>query len=147
MDVKMLIVQGRARGKHLCFPPGEFLFGRDPHCHVRPNSPWVSRQHCLLRIGPEGVHVRDLGSTNGTLVNGARLSGECALEPGDKLQVGPLVLQRVADVPAATEMETVAPAAPVAGDRTNVLTSDTLDLQLPDGGPLMPPGAGPAAPG
>jgi pSer/pThr/pTyr-binding forkhead associated (FHA) protein len=95
MDIKMLIVEGRPRGKYLCFPLGEFVFGRGPECHIRPNSPWVSRQHCLLRNSTEGVHIRDLGSSNGTLVNGTRLIGECPLQPGDKLQVGPLVLQLV----------------------------------------------------
>jgi pSer/pThr/pTyr-binding forkhead associated (FHA) protein len=97
MDVKMLIVQGRARGKILRFPKGEFVFGRGPECHVRPDSPWVSRQHCLLRIDNASVHLRDLGSCNGTLVNGTRLVGECPLKAGDKLQVGPLVLQLVVE--------------------------------------------------
>jgi pSer/pThr/pTyr-binding forkhead associated (FHA) protein len=97
MDVKMLIVQGQSRGKFLRFPPGEFVFGRGPECHIRPNSPWVSRQHCLVRIARETVHVRDLGSSNGTLINGMRLIGERCLQPGDKLQVGPLVLQFVVD--------------------------------------------------
>jgi pSer/pThr/pTyr-binding forkhead associated (FHA) protein len=121
MDVKMLIVQGRPEGKYLRFPQGEFVFGRGPECHVRPNSPWVSRQHCLLRIGKETVHVRDLGSSNGTLVNGTRLVGERALKPGDKLQVGPLVLQLVVDVPldedALSDLETK--------DETNIVSADT----------------------
>lgn len=101
MDVKMLIVQGRAKGKYLQFPEGEFLFGRGPECHIRPNSPWVSRQHCLLRICGDHVSVCDLGSSNGTLVNGKRLVGERRLQPGDQLQVGPLVLQLVMDEEAA----------------------------------------------
>lgn len=97
MDVKMLIVRGRARGKYLCFPKGEFVFGRGPECHIRPNSPWVSRQHCLLRIAEGSVHIRDLGSSNGTLVNGERVTDERPLQEGDQLQVGPLVLKLVLD--------------------------------------------------
>ena len=49
MDVQLLVIQGRPRGKSLHFPPGEFLLGRGPECHIRPNSDLVSRQHCLLR--------------------------------------------------------------------------------------------------
>jgi pSer/pThr/pTyr-binding forkhead associated (FHA) protein len=99
--MKMRIVQGRPRGKYLCFPCGEFVFGRGPECHVRPNSPWVSRQHCMLLISDEGALIRDLGSTNGTLVNGQLVVGERPLVAGDELQVGPLVLQVVAeDLPA-----------------------------------------------
>ena len=93
MDVQMLVIQGRPRGKRLRFPPGEFIFGRGPECHVRPDGPSVSRQHCLLRVGIDGVHIRDLGSTNGTLVNGSRVREELPLKDGDLLQLGPLVLQ------------------------------------------------------
>src|SRR6201993_772373 len=73
MKVKLLVVHGRPLGKALLFPSGEFVFGRGEECHVRPNSDWVSRQHCLLRVAEDGVHLRDLGSRNGTLVNGARV--------------------------------------------------------------------------
>src|SRR5579885_1081584 len=91
--IKLLVVQGRPQGKALLFPPGEHLFGRGAECQIRANSDWVSRQHCLLRDTPDGAFLRDLGSRNGTLVNGERLIGERRLQPGDQLQVGPLVFQ------------------------------------------------------
>ncbi|HZT81534.1 MAG TPA: FHA domain-containing protein [Gemmataceae bacterium] len=91
--IKLLVVQGRPQGKALLFPPGEHLFGRGAECQIRANSDWVSRQHCLLRVTPDGAFLRDLGSRNGTLVNGERLIGERRLQPGDQLQVGPLVFQ------------------------------------------------------
>jgi len=47
----------------------------------------------LLRVGPESVSVRDLGSRNGTLVNGQRVVSERELLHGDQLQVGPLVFE------------------------------------------------------
>ncbi len=106
MRVKLLVVHGRPQGKSLLFPCGEFMFGRGEECHVRPNSDWVSRQHCLLRVTGEGVHLRDLGSRNGTLVNGARLKGERRLENGDRLQVGPLVFELELEE-AATSSETL----------------------------------------
>jgi pSer/pThr/pTyr-binding forkhead associated (FHA) protein len=93
MNVKLLVVLGRPQGKSFLFPPGEFLFGRGSECHIQPNSEWVSRQHCLLRVTPEDVWVRDLGSRNGTLVNGVRVVGERPLGHGDHLQVGPLVFE------------------------------------------------------
>lgn len=92
--VSLVVVQGRPEGKSLCFPPGEYVFGRSGECHIRPNSDWVSKRHCLLRVVVgEGVFVRDLGSRNGTLVNGVRISAETDLAHGDRLQVGPLVFQ------------------------------------------------------
>jgi pSer/pThr/pTyr-binding forkhead associated (FHA) protein len=93
MSVKMKVVQGKPHGSYLEFPEGEFVVGRGPECHVRPNSELISRQHCLLRVRGSVIVVRDLGSTNGTLVNGKRLRDECSLADGDTIQLGPLVLQ------------------------------------------------------
>jgi len=93
MEVQMLVVQGKQRGQTIRFPEGEYIFGRGPECHLRPNSEWVSRQHCLLHIREDGVHIKDLGSTNGTLVNGTRVIGERRLASKDLLQLGPLVLE------------------------------------------------------
>lgn len=99
MRVKLLVVQGRPEGKSLLFPFGEYVFGRGAECHIRPNSDWVSRQHCMLRVTSDGVFVRDLGSRNGTLVNGTRVLGESRLGAGDQLQVGPLVFELQLEVP------------------------------------------------
>lgn len=93
MRAKLLVVQGRPHGQSLYFPCGEFVIGRGVECHIRPNSSWVSRQHCLLRVTETVVYLRDLGSRNGTLVNGARVMGERRLVHGDRLQLGPLELQ------------------------------------------------------
>jgi predicted component of type VI protein secretion system len=93
MKVKLFVVHGRPQGKSFLFPPGDFLFGRGSECHIQPNSDWVSRQHCLLHVSDEDVSVRDLGSRNGTLVNGHRVVGELPLHHGDQLQVGPLVFE------------------------------------------------------
>ncbi len=95
MSIKMKVVQGKPRGSYLDFPEGEFVVGRGPECHVRPNSELISRQHCLLVIHGRAVVVRDLGSTNGTLVNGERVIDERSLHNGDTLQLGPLVLEVV----------------------------------------------------
>src|SRR5579862_823068 len=122
--VKLLVVQGRPEGKSLRFPQGEYVFGRGTECHVRPNSDWVSRQHCLLRITAEGAFLRDLGSRNGTLINGARFVEERRLQHGDQVQVGPLVfevlLEESADAPPAVEKAPGMPARP-APDTANAL--------------------------
>src|SRR5262245_59329412 len=128
MNAKLLVVQGRPPGKSISFPPGEYVFGRGAECHVRPISDWVSRQHCLLRVSPEGsLSVSDLGSRNGTLVNGVRILLETTLKNGDQLQVGPLVFE-------VTSEEAVPTRTPA--DRTHHETaaycSDT-STQLPCG--------------
>ncbi len=93
MPVKMRVVQGRPSGKTLVFPDGVYYIGRGAECHIRPNSEWVSRQHCVLRVAGHVVTIRDLGSRNGTLVNGILLEREQKLEDGDEIQVGPLVFE------------------------------------------------------
>jgi pSer/pThr/pTyr-binding forkhead associated (FHA) protein len=93
MKVNLVVVHGKPPGKTLDFPCGEFVFGRGSECHVRPNSSWVSRQHCILRVTETQAQLCDLGSTNGTLINGKRLVGETKLAHGDQIQLGPLVFE------------------------------------------------------
>jgi DNA-binding NtrC family response regulator len=68
------------------------LIGRalDADLHLLDEK--VSREHCALEEGPEGYRVRDLGSRNGTFLNGALVEGTAALRPGDQLGVGESVL-------------------------------------------------------
>ena len=47
--------------------------GRRPDCHLRVQTNDVSRQHCELVLNKAGLSVRDLGSSNGTFVNGKRI--------------------------------------------------------------------------
>lgn len=55
----------------------------------------VSRLHATLKIGPQRISIRDLGSSNGTRVNGNRIVPhvDYPLKPGDELALGKLVLQ------------------------------------------------------
>jgi len=66
------------------------LAGRNPACDVIIKHGSVSRQHCLLQITDRGLHVKDLGTTNGTKVNGIVLT-EGYINVGDKLTIGHLV--------------------------------------------------------
>src|SRR5262249_17737090 len=65
------------------------LVGRHPHCDVRPRSIRVSRRHCCLTEVDGVVIVRDLGSTNGTSINGRRVEAG-RLRPGDELAIAHL---------------------------------------------------------
>jgi pSer/pThr/pTyr-binding forkhead associated (FHA) protein len=126
MNVKLLVVQGRPQGKSLLFPPGEYVFGRGTECHIRPDSDWVSRQHCLFRVTSDDVaSVRDLGSRNGTLVNGVRIRTEINLKHGDHLQVGPLVFE------VRLEESSGIRKPPQAGDTANhaPVTQPVISLQ------------------
>ncbi len=144
MKVKLRIVQGRPQGKSMVFPRGEYVFGRGEECHVRPNSDWVSRQHCLLCVTEDGVSLRDLGSRNGTLINGARLVEERCLNHGDQVQVGPLVFEVLLEESVSDGMPATAtgPARTAATfDTAVVATRETVELPT-----AAPPEAAPSPP-
>src|SRR5688572_26382944 len=67
----------------------EFLVGRGEDCDLCLYDPGVSRHHCLIRLRGDEATVTDLGSSNGTFVNGTRLISQLALRTGDELRVGP----------------------------------------------------------
>lgn len=90
MDARLKVALGTNAGKEIRLLGPKFLIGRAEDCHLRPKSDLISRHHCVLLLEEQGLTVRDLGSRNGTLVNGQRVSGECELKTGDNLEVGPL---------------------------------------------------------
>jgi len=68
----------------------EFCIGRDGSCDLCVTNMSVSRRHALLMTYDGQPVVRDLGSRNGTFVNGKVVRDECALRHNDTLRVGPL---------------------------------------------------------
>jgi pSer/pThr/pTyr-binding forkhead associated (FHA) protein len=54
---------------------------------------FISSHHARIEVRPEGVWVVDLQSTNGSFVNGQRLTGERSVRKGDRIQVGSTVLE------------------------------------------------------
>ncbi|MFZ5443688.1 MAG: sigma-54-dependent Fis family transcriptional regulator [Myxococcota bacterium] len=67
---------------------GEVFIGRSPSCTISLEDAKVSRRHVRLLVEDGQAKVSDLGSRNGTLVNGEKLESEIVLLPGDRLQVG-----------------------------------------------------------
>ncbi len=62
--------------------------GRSPSCEIPLTDDQVSRKHALIFLHEGQVRLKDLGSRNGTLVNGERITGEVVLQPGDRVRVG-----------------------------------------------------------
>lgn len=69
-----------------------YTLGRETSNQVRLNHPSVSRRHTEIRRTQQGEVIRDLGSANGTYVNGNRLTKEHLLQAGDIVQIGPYKL-------------------------------------------------------
>ncbi|MCA8985579.1 MAG: FHA domain-containing protein [Planctomycetaceae bacterium] len=88
------ILTGKHKGKTLTLPDkAVVVIGRDPDVDIRVNSTEVSRQHCEIRSQDEEVFIKDLGSRNGTFLNGEAIYGEVPMQPGDTLHVGTMVFE------------------------------------------------------
>ncbi|MFO0817071.1 MAG: FHA domain-containing protein [Pirellulales bacterium] len=96
-------MHGPSAGKEIKISKAPFVIGRQDDCHLRPKSDAISRRHCELVFGESQVIIRDLGSKNGTYVNGDRVVGDRVLKLGDHLKVGPLEFEVQFDVGLSSE--------------------------------------------
>jgi pSer/pThr/pTyr-binding forkhead associated (FHA) protein len=88
----VVLTPGGSQGKKIPVNRTPFLIGRDPKCHLRPSSPMVSGQHCMIQVKQRKLYVSDAGSTNGTFLNEVRVDKEVELHHADRLRIGPLLL-------------------------------------------------------
>jgi DNA-binding winged helix-turn-helix (wHTH) protein len=75
-------------GRTVALTPGEHLIGRDAGAAVCLDAVAVSRRHAVIRITDEAALLEDLGSKNGTLINGRKITCPMRLESGDEIEVG-----------------------------------------------------------
>jgi len=118
--VRLVVTAGPIRGQRFDFSGHDtFLFGRAPDCHARldASDASASRHHFLLEVNPPLARLRDLGSLNGTRVNGVRHGGrrpgespeegaarggaDVDLHDGDEIRVGATVIQFQVEAPAS----------------------------------------------
>jgi hypothetical protein len=94
--VRDAVRSGRAlllhEGRRLVIAPAGATIGRSRQCDIVLNDPNVSREHAEVRQRGEQWFVRDLGSTNGTALNGRRLSGAEQVNSGDEIEIGTSVI-------------------------------------------------------
>ena len=93
MDHQLLVVRGRSASEIIKLEEGVTIVGRHDECHLKIKSSQVSRQHCHLFEKKGLLLVKDLGSANGTYVNGKRVKEQQVLEPGDELTIGDVQLR------------------------------------------------------
>jgi DNA-binding NtrC family response regulator len=93
---RFLVVRGPDKGESIVLGPGPMALGSGVGADVRLSDPTVSRRHLLVTPGEAGVVVRDVGSTNGSFVRGARFQ-ELVLSFGTEIQIGQTFLKFVPD--------------------------------------------------
>jgi hypothetical protein len=94
MDARLRILSGPHAGEIVQIRRGKLLIGREEDCTLRPDSEFVSRHHCVLLLDDYTLRIRDLGSKNGTFVNGRRIgTSETILLHDDMISIGEMIGQ------------------------------------------------------
>ena len=83
----LLMVDGPSSGTRFFIEKTELVIGRDDRCDVVIPDRQVSRQHASITLRDDGYILKDLGSKNGTFVNGREVDGPHALQDGDEIQI------------------------------------------------------------
>ncbi len=91
MPTLMLLKDGEAIGFRLT--DDVTVLGRAPECQIQLDSNMVSRRHAQVTRDQDTYFVEDLGSGNGTFLNGKRVDARTALKANDRLKLGPILLR------------------------------------------------------
>ena len=125
MDARLKVVGGSYSGRTIPIPRGKLVIGREEDCDLRLVSEFVSGYHCVLLLDDYTVRIRDLGSKNGTFLNGRRIgTGERILLHDDTVSVDKVTFQM-----DLTEASTGEPPAVLQG--TGFFDGETVHLLVP----------------
>lgn len=86
--MKLVVRQGTLSGVEFALDKPVLIIGRGSEADIAIPDEKASRRHAEIRLAGNQLFVTDLGSTNGTLVNGARILGTHPLQPGDVISIG-----------------------------------------------------------
>ncbi|QDT52874.1 FHA domain protein [Caulifigura coniformis] len=101
----LTVQSGKHAGKKVKLQPGEVIVGRDEAARLRIASSDVSRQHCKLVVTEDSITVVELGSRNGTFIDGVPIHRSHVLDPGSTLTVGPMTFRLEGGTPPARRPE------------------------------------------
>ncbi len=129
MRVSLNVIAGPQTGRSFTFDQHDtFMIGRSEDAQFcLPQDRFFSRHHCLIEIAPPQAFLRDLGSTNGTFVNGLRVE-TAYLKSGDRIQGGETVLE--VDV-AADPAEATPSSGAVGHTHPSLVSVACLNCSIP----------------
>jgi DNA-binding NtrC family response regulator len=121
----LILRTGLAKGTSWSISETPLTIGRDRTCDIPVPDSLVSRRHCEVALGNGGIELRDLESSNATLVNGQPVRS-CTLTPGDEITLGRTIL-------AVADTDDTADSASLASQlRTTVSLSEGQAIYLAD---------------
>lgn len=140
MRVTLHVVAGPQTGREFTFDQHDtFMIGRSEDAQFcLPHDRFFSRHHCILEIAPPQCFLRDLGSTNGTFVNGIRVE-TAHLRHGDRIQGGETVLE--VEVAADASENPFNPFAQSEKTEPSLITVTCLNCGLPSNAEASRPDA------
>lgn len=97
MQVLLKIIGGKHEGREIKISVPEFIIGRGEGAHLRPGSDMVSRKHCAIKVADGEVSINDLGSRNGSFVNGEKITKPHVAKSGDVIKIGKLQFELLID--------------------------------------------------
>lgn len=89
----LVVTEGRLRGTSVPLHESGLLIGRNPECALVLTDDYASGRHLRIYPGSDAWYADDLGSTNGTEVNGERIDTGARLDPGAQIRIGQTVLE------------------------------------------------------
>jgi hypothetical protein len=145
-DPILEMVEGKEPGRTFSLG-GEGIAGRDPAQSIALSDDQISRRHARFALSGGQVTVEDLGSRNGTYVNGQVLQGARPLVPGDQVRMGLTVLELRSEAQVAAQASAVQQMPEITAIGADVLRPATeADLAPAPPSPAEPEAA-PGSPG
>lgn len=144
MAFQLVIAEGKEAGREFVFEQESVLIGRTSDCDVVLYDPGVSRKHARIFSEAAGYFVEDMGSSNGTKVNGAIIKKK-QLADGDAISLGPVVFN-FAGVSLVEDSTDAGAAAAEGGNSTRIVSASDVAARRTKGkgSALAPEGAGEA---
>jgi pSer/pThr/pTyr-binding forkhead associated (FHA) protein len=90
MDVVLILFKKNGSRKTFSLRDDTMIIGRHDDCDLRIPLKDVSRKHCQINRNNDSLKIRDLGSRNGTFINGKRINEETVAQAGDYITILPL---------------------------------------------------------
>src|SRR4051812_48384607 len=91
MGFQLVIAEGKEAGREFEFDQDSVVIGRTAECDVILYEAGVSRKHARILLEGISLFIEDLGSSNGTKVNGETIAKKQLLKDGDSISMGPVV--------------------------------------------------------
>ena len=88
-----MITQGNQAGLSADLAGGVIMIGRGSDCQLILDDDYVSTRHARVVGSPNGIYVEDLGSTNGTYVNGQRITAPTTITLADTVRIGKAMMR------------------------------------------------------